>query len=65
MNLPEADYANALAGAGLPAPFAAALASFDALAAHGALMGDGATLARLIGRPTRPLADAVAAALPQ
>lgn len=65
VNLPEADYANALAGAGLPAPFAAALASFDALAAHGALMGDGATLARLIGRPTRPLADAVAAALPQ
>ncbi|MFN3274149.1 MAG: NAD(P)H-binding protein [Paracoccus sp. (in: a-proteobacteria)] len=65
VNLPEADYAAALAGAGVPAGFAAKLASFDALAADGALMGDGTVLARLIGRPSRPLADAVAAALPE
>lgn len=65
VNLPEADYAAALAGAGVPAPFAAALASFDRLAADGALMGDGATLAALLGRPSRALADAVAAALPR
>lgn len=63
VNLPEADYAAALAGAGLPAPFAAALASFDALAAEGALMGDGTVLAQLIGRPSRPLSDAVADAV--
>lgn len=65
VNLPEDDYAAALAGAGVPAPFAGALASFDRLAAGGALMGDGATLAALLGRPSRALADAVAAALPR
>ncbi|MGP9804318.1 SDR family oxidoreductase [Paracoccus sp. NSM] len=65
VNLPEADYAAALTGAGLPEPLAAVLARCDRLAADGALMGDGATLAGLIGRPSRPLADAVAAALPR
>lgn len=65
VNLPEADYASALAGAGLPEPLAAMLARCDRLAGDGALMADGATLAGLIGRPSRPLADAVAAVLPR
>lgn len=63
VDLPEADYAKALESAGLPAGQAAAYASFDAGAAQGALDGDGATLARLIGRPSTPLADSVKAAL--
>ncbi|GAB5375044.1 MAG: SDR family oxidoreductase [Acuticoccus sp.] len=63
VNLSEADYAAALADAGAPADFAAALASFDTGAAAGALFEDGHALSRLIGRPTTPLRDAVAAAL--
>lgn len=63
VDLPQADYAKALTEAGLPAGLAEAIASFDAGAAQGALDGDGATLARLIGRPSTPLADSVAAAL--
>ncbi|MBC9245526.1 SDR family oxidoreductase [Paracoccus sp. 11-3] len=63
VNLSEADYAKALEGAGLPAPVAAIYAGFDAGAAQGALDGDGATLANLIGRPSTPLADSVKAAL--
>lgn len=63
VNLPEGDYAKALEGAGLPAPLAAAYASFDAAAAQGALDGEGEELQRLIGRASTPLADLVAAAL--
>ena len=63
VNLPEADYAKALEGAGLPAPVAAVYAGFDAGAAQGALDADGAALAGLIGRPSTPLADSVKAAL--
>lgn len=63
VDLPQADYAKALEGAGLPAGPAEAIASFDVGAAQGALDGDGATLARLIGRPSTPLADSVSAAL--
>lgn len=59
VNLPEADYAKALAGAGLPEGFAAALASFDTAAAQGALEADDRTLSRLIGRPTTTLAEAI------
>lgn len=62
VNLPEADYAKALAGAGLPEGFAAALASFDTAAAKGALEADDKTLSRLIGRPTTTLAEAIRAA---
>lgn len=62
VNLPEADYAKALAGAGLPEGFAAALASFDTAAAQGALEADDRTLSRLIGRPTTTLAEAIRAA---
>ncbi|RJF78644.1 SDR family oxidoreductase [Rhodopseudomonas palustris] len=62
-NLPEADYKAALIGAGLPEPFAALLADSDAGAAKGALNDSSGDLARLIGRPTTPLAATIAAAL--
>ena len=62
-NLPEADYAAALAGFGLPAPVAQAYASFDVGAAQGALFDDGRVLSKLIGRPTTPLSVSVAHAL--
>ena len=62
-NLPEADYAAALTGFGLPEPLAQALAGWDIGAAQGALFDDGRQLSRLIGRPTTPLAATVAAAL--
>ncbi|CAM4132709.1 SDR family oxidoreductase [Paracidovorax anthurii] len=53
-DLPEADYAKALEGAGLPGPFAAILAQSDAAAAQGALFDEGRQLSQLIGRPTTP-----------
>ena len=62
-DLPRADYAAALVGAGLPAALADAIASWDADAAQGALFDDGRALSRLIGRPTTPLADSVRQAL--
>ncbi|MEU0334105.1 SDR family oxidoreductase [Streptomyces sp. NPDC006193] len=52
-----------LAGAGLPAPFAAVLAGVDASIAQGELEITTGDLSRLTGRPTTPLAEAVAAAL--
>jgi len=60
-NLPQADYAKALEGAGLPAPFAAILADSDARAAEGALFDDTRTLSGLIGRPTTPWRETIAA----
>jgi len=62
-DLPEADYAAALAGFGLPAPVAQAYASFDVGAAQDALFDDGRVLSKLIGRPTTPLSVSVAHAL--
>lgn len=62
-DLSPADYTAALTAAGLPAPWPEALASFDAEAAKGALFDDSRELSALIGRPTTPLRDAVAAAL--
>ncbi len=62
-NLPEADYAAALAGFGLPEGFAKALAHYDVLASHDVLFDDSRTLSRLIGRPTTPLSVTVAKAL--
>ncbi len=63
VNMPEADYATALEGFGLPQVLARALADSDAWAAKGALYDDSRTLSRLIGRPTTPVADTIAAAL--
>jgi NAD(P)H dehydrogenase (quinone) len=62
-NLPEADFAAILTSVGLPAPMAAAYASFDVSAARGALFDDGRQLSTLIGRPTTPLSASVATAL--
>ncbi|MDI6100841.1 SDR family oxidoreductase [Actinoplanes sp. NEAU-A12] len=62
-DLPEADYRAALAGAGVPADFAALLADTDVKIRDGHLDDASGTLARLIGRPTTPLSDAVAAVL--
>ncbi|MBQ0933534.1 SDR family oxidoreductase [Ideonella sp. 4Y16] len=63
VNLPQAEFEAALAGAGLPAPLAALLADSDAGAAQGALFDGGRALSALIQRPTTPLAQAMAAAL--
>ncbi|MDN3268551.1 SDR family oxidoreductase [Streptomyces sp. MA15] len=52
-----------LAGAGVPEPMAAVLAGVDAAIAEGELVVDSGDLSRLAGRPTTPLAEAVAAAL--
>ena len=62
-NLPQADYAAALAGFGLPEGFAQAIASWDVGASQGALFEDGRQLSGLIGRSTTPLSVVVAAAI--
>ncbi len=62
-DLPEADYAAALKGAGLPAPVAEMLAESDAKAAKGSLFDDGRVLSGLIGRPTTPFKETLAAGL--
>lgn len=63
VSLPEADYAQALKGFGLPEGFADVLADSDAKAGKGALFDDSRSLSRLIGRPTTPITETVAAAL--
>ena len=62
-DLPEAEYRAALEAAGLPAGFADLLAESDAKAADGALFDDGRTLSALIGRPTTPFRQTLAAGL--
>jgi len=59
----QGDYAKALVGFGLPEGFATVLADSDARAGDGALADESRTLSRLIGRPTTPIADTIAAAL--
>lgn len=62
-DMPEAEYAAALRSFGLPDALAAILADSSAKAANGALFDDSRTLSRLIGRPTTPVRDTIAAAL--
>lgn len=62
-DVPPAEYTKVLTAAGLPAPLPEALPSFDVAAAEGALFDDSRQLSKLIGRPTTPLKDSVAAAL--
>ncbi len=62
-DLPAADYAQVLAGFGLPQDFAQAIAGWDVSAAQGALFDDQGQLSRLIGRPTTPLATSIAQVL--
>ncbi|MGW1611972.1 SDR family oxidoreductase [Streptomyces sp. NPDC002285] len=52
-----------LAGAGLPEPFAVILAGVDASIEKGELVVASGDLSRLAGRPTTPLAEAIAAGL--
>ncbi len=62
-DLSEAGFKAALVGVGLPEGFAAALAQSSAASAEGELFEGGRQLSALIGRPTTPLAESVAAAL--
>ena len=62
-NLPAGEYAAALAGVGLPEPVAEMLADADTGIARGDVDTTSGDLRRLIGRPTTPLSDAIAAAL--
>lgn len=52
-----------LVGAGLPEGFAAILVDVDEAIERGLLATTSGDLARLIGRPTTPLAETVAAAV--
>lgn len=54
VNLPQAEFAIVLKGAGLPVALAEMLADSDAHAAKGALFDDTHTLSKLIGRATTP-----------
>ncbi|MEY9844585.1 SDR family oxidoreductase [Streptacidiphilus sp. MAP5-3] len=62
-DLPEADYVQALAGNGVPQAFAEILADADQGLRRGELATTSGDLARLLGRPTLPLKEAVNAAL--
>jgi len=62
-NLPQADYAAALTGFGLPEDLSQAIAGWDFDASKDALFDDSRVLSKLIGRPTTPLSASVAEAL--
>lgn len=62
-NLPAGVYQGILESFGLPPSFAQVLVDVDLKAHEGWLADDSGTLARLLGRPTTRLDDAVAAAL--
>ncbi|MFF7650790.1 SDR family oxidoreductase [Streptomyces sp. NPDC007983] len=59
----EEEVRGILTGAGLPEPLAAILADVDTAIGRGRLAATPGDLARLIGRPTTPIADSVAVAL--
>jgi NAD(P)H dehydrogenase (quinone) len=63
VNMPEAEYANALKGFGLPEGLSHAIAGWDVSASKGDLFDDGHELSRLIGHKTTPLSEVVAEAL--
>jgi len=62
-DLPQAEFKAVLLQAGLPEPLAELLANSDTGTAHGDLFDDQRQLSRLIGRPTTPWTETVAAAL--
>ncbi|MFD1911268.1 NAD(P)H-binding protein [Halodurantibacterium flavum] len=62
-DLSPEEYQAALVAAGLPAGFAAVLVDADVQARDGWMADDSSALSRLLGRPTTPIADVVAAAL--
>ncbi|MFG2712588.1 SDR family oxidoreductase [Streptomyces goshikiensis] len=61
--VPAEAHLSILTGAGLPEGFAALLVDVDAAISRGRLAGTGGDLSRLIGRPTTPVAEAIAGAL--
>ncbi|WP_046779282.1 SDR family oxidoreductase [Streptomyces yangpuensis] len=61
--VPAGEHLRILTGAGVPEGFAAVIVDVDAAIARGRLAGTGGDLARLIGRPTTPVAVAIGAAL--
>jgi NAD(P)H dehydrogenase (quinone) len=63
VNLPQAEFAKALIGAGLNEWLANMLADSDAGAAKGGLFDDSHTLSKLIGRSTTPYQEVIAATL--
>lgn len=63
VDMSQADYAAALEGVGLPGWLAVMLANSSFASSQDALFDDSHTLSRLIGRPTTPIADTIAAAL--
>lgn len=62
-NVPAAVHQEILVGAGLPEGFAAILVDVDEAIGRGLLAATSGDLARLIGRPTTPLAETLAAAV--
>ncbi|SEE13465.1 SDR family oxidoreductase [Streptomyces sp. Ag109_O5-10] len=62
-DLPETDFAQALAAAGLPAELAEVLADADRGMTRGEMYTDSGDLRRLMGRPPVTLAEALAVAL--
>ncbi|MEV5965646.1 SDR family oxidoreductase [Kribbella sp. NPDC051952] len=62
-NVSPSAHAEVLVAAGLPEPVAQLFVGVDNAIERGLLAGRGSDLARLIGRPTTPLADAIAVAL--
>ncbi|AZM54839.1 NAD(P)-dependent oxidoreductase [Streptomyces sp. WAC 01529] len=63
VNVPAEEHLAVLTGAGVPEPMAAILVDVDAAVGRGRLAGTSGDLARLIGRPTTGIAEAVAAGL--
>ncbi|MEW2413437.1 SDR family oxidoreductase [Streptomyces sp. NPDC046866] len=61
--VPAEAHLSILTGAGVPEGFAALLVDVDAAISRGRLAHTGGDLSRLIGRPTTPVADAIASAL--
>ncbi|WNE98098.1 SDR family oxidoreductase [Streptomyces luomodiensis] len=57
------EYRSILTGSGVPEPLAAILSDVEAAIERGRLAATPGDLSRLIGRPTTPIADSVAAAL--
>ncbi|MFC7310764.1 SDR family oxidoreductase [Streptomyces monticola] len=62
-NVPADQHLAILTGAGVPEPMAAILVDVDAAVGRGRLARQSGDLARLTGRPTTPLADAITEAL--
>ncbi|MET9915868.1 SDR family oxidoreductase [Streptomyces sp. NPDC006435] len=62
-NVPAAEHREILVGAGVPEFFAEILVDVDEAIGRGRLAGTSGDLARLIGRPTTPLAETVAEAV--